>query len=75
MIEAGRAEAMTAFRDTLSATGRDPDHSVGENRFVIFGSSSLGRLLAVGHSETRDEVRIITARLATRAERRINEEG
>ncbi|HMH18728.1 MAG TPA: BrnT family toxin [Burkholderiales bacterium] len=32
-------EAATVFRDPLSATGADPDHSVGEERFVTFGVS------------------------------------
>ena len=41
-------EAATVFRDPLSATGTDPDHSVGEERFVTFGVSTNGRLLVVG---------------------------
>ncbi|MGH7831145.1 MAG: BrnT family toxin, partial [Candidatus Binatia bacterium] len=35
-------EACTALRDPLSATARDPDHSVDEDRFVTFGVSSRG---------------------------------
>jgi uncharacterized DUF497 family protein len=35
-------EASTVFYDTLAATGSDPDHSVGEDRFVTFGMSSQG---------------------------------
>ncbi len=38
-------EASTVFRDTLSATGLDPDHSIGEHRFVTFGISKQGRLI------------------------------
>ncbi len=38
-------EASSVFFDPLSATGADPDHSVGESRFVTFGLSSSGRLL------------------------------
>ena len=38
-------EAATVFRDLLSQTGRDPDHSDDEERFVIFGVSTRGRLL------------------------------
>jgi uncharacterized DUF497 family protein len=68
-------EAATAFRDPLSATTRDPDHSVGENRFITFGVSSRGRLLIVTHTEMEEVLRIISARLAMRAERRIYEEG
>ena len=68
-------EAATVFRDTLSATGADPDHSVGEERFIIFGISTSGRLLVVAHTEHGDIIRIISARLATSGERKIYEEG
>jgi hypothetical protein len=30
-------EAATVFTDTLGLTGRDPDHAIGELRFVTFG--------------------------------------
>jgi len=63
------------FLDALSATGDDPDHSLDERRFVTFGVSSLGRLLVVAHVQDDDVIRIITARLATRAERRLYEKG
>lgn len=33
-------EATTAFRDPLSTTGPDPDHSANEHRFVTFGVST-----------------------------------
>jgi hypothetical protein len=62
------------FFDPLSATGDDPDHSLEERRFVTFGMSSSGRLLVVTHSEQYDAIRIITARLATRTERKLYEE-
>lgn len=68
-------EATTVFRDALSATGSDPDHSVGEFRFVTFGMSKQGRLLVVCHTEKDDTVRLISARLATKQERKIYEEG
>ena len=44
-------EAVTVFYDPLSATVDDPDHSVGEHRFVTIGYSSRGRLLVVSHTE------------------------
>ncbi|MGH7488725.1 MAG: BrnT family toxin, partial [bacterium] len=53
----------------------DPDHSEGESRILTFGLSERGRLLVVNHTERRGIVRIISARRATRAERRIYEEG
>lgn len=69
------AEAATVFRDVLSATGADPDHSSDEERFVTFGISTSGRLLAVAHTDRDDTIRIISARPATPGERRIYEEG
>ena len=68
-------EATTAFRDPLSATALDPDHSVGESRFVTFGLSSKGRLLIVSYTERGETIRLISARLATKQERKIYEEG
>ena len=68
-------EASTVFRDALSATASDPDHSVGEHRFVTFGNSKKNRLLVVAHTQEGDSMRIISARLATRQERGIYEEG
>lgn len=68
-------EASTIFRDVLSVTGSDPDHSLGESRFVTFGLSSQKRLLVVAHTEEDDNIRIISARLMTRLERKIYEEG
>jgi uncharacterized protein len=68
-------EATTALRDELAVTGHDPDHSLGEDRSVTFGVSQLGRLLVVAHTERSDSIRIISARRATRSERKIYEEG
>jgi uncharacterized protein len=63
------------FLDSLSATGDDPDQSLDKRRFVTFGISSSGRLLVVAHVQDDDVIRIITARLATRAESKLYEEG
>jgi len=68
-------EAATAIGDPMAATGVDPDHSVGEFRYITFGNSKLGRLLVVAHTEERDSIRIISARLARKRERKIYEEG
>ncbi len=68
-------ETATVFEDDLSLTGRDPDHSVGEHRFITFGLSSAKRVLLVAHTERGGKIRIISARPATRAERKIYEEG
>jgi uncharacterized DUF497 family protein len=42
---------------------------------VTFGISSSGRLLVVAHVHHDDVIRIIAARLAARAERKLYEEG
>ena len=68
-------EATTAFRDPLSATTPDPDHSSSEHRFVTFGVSSRGKLLTISHTERGESIRIINARRATKEERKIYEEG
>jgi uncharacterized DUF497 family protein len=64
------AEAATAFSDPLSATIDNPAHSGEEQRYVLFGMSERGRLLAVMHTERDEVIRIISARKATRAEQR-----
>jgi uncharacterized protein len=48
--------------------------STGQARFVTFGVSERGRLLVVAHSEKDDTPRIISARIATKEERKIYEE-
>jgi len=63
-------EAATAFGDPLSLTVPDADHSDGEARFVLMGVTYLGRLVVVAHAESDDNIRIISARPATNAERR-----
>ncbi len=68
-------EAAAAFGDPLSLTIADPDHSEQEERFVSLGMSSLNRLVVVVHTDQEDNIRIISARLATPAERRKYEEG
>jgi uncharacterized DUF497 family protein len=68
-------EAATVFEDDHSLTGEDPDHSLGEPRFVTFGLSTAQRLLVVAHRERGEGIRIISARLATKAERKLYEEG
>lgn len=66
-------EAVTVFYDPLAATFDDPDHSVGEHRFVTVGRSSRGRLLVVVHVEREERIRIISARLTTAHERKRHE--
>jgi uncharacterized protein len=68
-------EAASVFGDPLALTFNDPDHSFGERRSLTFGLSPDGRLLVVTHTGRRTKIRLITARLATRHERKIYEEG
>jgi uncharacterized DUF497 family protein len=68
-------EASTVFGDPLSITFNDPDHSIGEHRFLTFGNSRTNQLLAVVHTERHGKTRIISARRATRPERKIYENG
>ena len=70
----GFPEAATAFADPLSLTIPDPDHSVGEERFVLIGQSERRRLVVVAHVERGELIRIISARPATRRERKTYEE-
>jgi uncharacterized DUF497 family protein len=56
-------------------TIRDPMHSVGERRFVLLGRSSAGRLLVVSHTDRGATIRLISARPATRPERKSYEEN
>jgi len=67
-------EAASVFGDPLAYTFADPDHSIGEERWLMFGLSRMERVLAVIYTHRRGEYRIISARLATRQERKIYEE-
>ena len=68
-------EAATVFGDPLALTYHDPDHSDDEDRFLTFGHSSDGRLLAVAHTDRGNYTRIISAREMTRQERKQYENG
>ena len=68
-------DAKTAFEDPLSLTGADPDCSEGELRWITMGMSSRGQLLLISHTDDGETIRIISARQATRRERRLYEEG
>jgi uncharacterized DUF497 family protein len=70
----GFDEASTVFGDPLSLLMPDPDHSLGEERYVVLGMSSLQRLLVVAFAERAPRTRLISARRATRRERRRYEE-
>lgn len=68
-------EAMSVFADPLSLTGYDPDHSDDEDRYITMGTSAAGRFLVVSHTDRGEKIRIISAREASRRERRDYEDG
>ncbi|HVA44914.1 MAG TPA: BrnT family toxin [Pirellulales bacterium] len=66
-------EAATVFGDPLAVTFFDPDHSDDEERYLTFGYTSKGVLVVVSHTDRDDRTRIISARRATRRERKLYE--
>ncbi|HME73850.1 MAG TPA: BrnT family toxin [Myxococcota bacterium] len=68
-------KAVTAFSDPLSQSIPDPDHSDSEERFILMGLSRRSRLVVVAYTERGDRIRLITARLASRREKREYEEN
>jgi uncharacterized DUF497 family protein len=66
-------EAASVFYDPTAATFDDPEHSIGQHRFITIGHSRRGRLLVVVHAELASALRIISARLASAQERRRHE--
>ena len=68
-------EAATVFGDSLSLTIEDPDHSVDKPRFITIGESTGHRLLVVVHADRGDDIRIISARVSSKHERKSYEEG
>jgi uncharacterized DUF497 family protein len=67
-------EAESVFDDPLARIDPDPDHSEDEGRELIFGHSSVGRLLVVSFVERGGIIRIISARHADKEERKRYEE-
>ena len=68
-------EASTVFADPLAMLMADPDHSVDEERYLLLGLSTRRNLLVVAFAERPPRTRLISARPATRHERRQYEEG
>lgn len=67
-------EAATVFGDPLAGLSDDLDHSIVDERFIIIGNSQKLRTLVVVSTERDDTIRIISARLATKKERKRYEE-
>jgi len=68
-------EAATVFGDPLGRIVADPRHSSEEERFVLLGLSCEKRLITVMYVDRSKAIRIISARRATRHERRDYEEA
>jgi uncharacterized DUF497 family protein len=68
-------EAATVFGDPLAAIFDDEVHSEEEQREIIVGHSRKNRLLLVCFTERAEAVRIISARRATKQERKDYEEN
>jgi len=61
--------------DPLAVTIEDPDHSIDEDRFITLGESDSLRLVVVSSTDRSGRIRIISARVASRRERKQYEEG
>lgn len=68
-------EAKTVFDDPLFVDFYDPDHSDDEHRYIMIGMSLQSRLLLVAYTERGDVTRLISAREATRVERKAYEQS
>lgn len=66
-------EAQTVFDDYHALRIFDPDHSETEDRFLLLGLSTVLRILVVCHCyrEDDEQIRIISARKATKTEEEI----
>lgn len=63
-------EAKTIFGDERLLVIPDREHNEEEERYLAFGRSDRGRVLTLCFTERRERIRIISARLAERWERR-----
>lgn len=63
-------EASTLFADKNSVTIDDPAHSLGEKRSITMGFSVGKNMIVAVHTERAGTIRIISARLASRKEKK-----
>ena len=63
------ADATTALEDARAITVRDDVSAVGEQRLVTLGKDSLRRVLVVAYTWRESEIRLVSARRATKRER------
>ena len=69
-------EAKEVFGDNNAILFDDPDHSVGEERFMIIGIIRSQKICIVSHCyRDNDVIRIISAREATKNEKKVYFKG
>jgi uncharacterized DUF497 family protein len=68
-------EAASVFLDPLAVTFPDPDHSGEEFREITIGHSARQRVVFLSHTRRGERTRLISARKATRRERKQYEES
>ena len=66
------ADAVSVFSDALAIT--IPDNRFDEERFVTIGTDVFGRILVIVFTWRSEDIRLISARLAERRERKQYEE-
>jgi len=62
-------EAATVFADSSALTIDDPEHSTTEKRYITLGLSNVNRPLVIAHTERGENIRLISARPASKKER------
>ena len=69
--------AKEVFYDDDAVLFDDPDHSIGEERFLIIGMLKSSKICIVSHCYRDDDnvIRLISAREATKNEKKIYQEG
>ena len=68
-------EALSCFHDPMQIAFYDPDHSEDEERELLIGHSSQGRLLIVSYTLREPIIRLISARVTTRREAKTYAQG
>jgi len=70
----GFSDAKGVLFDPLALT-REDERARGEQRFVTVGTDSSGRIVVIVYSHRGQRIRLISARAATKYERKAYEEG
>jgi len=68
------SDVETAFYDQYAIYMPDPG-ALAEERYILVGMDALGTIVVVVYTYRGDSIRIISARKATKSERKSYEEG